>query len=116
MSFEDTTRKMADEVATEASAIACECKSMNGRPWSAGEGKVLSQIASLASVVEKLARCVARRFPQHEEGDLGHRDVKPSNVRSARADGSVCRDCGGMTVPTGACSTCSVCGSTGGCG
>lgn len=37
-------------------------------------------------------------------------------VRPARADGSVCRDCGGMTVPTGACSTCSVCGSTGGCG
>lgn len=37
-------------------------------------------------------------------------------VPPPRADGGVCRDCGGMTVPTGACSTCRECGSTGGCG
>lgn len=34
----------------------------------------------------------------------------------ARSDGSTCRDCGGLTVPTGSCSTCTTCGSTGGCG
>lgn len=39
--------------------------------------------------------------------------VRPS---ASRSDGGACRDCGGMTVPTGACSTCRECGSTGGCG
>jgi hypothetical protein len=44
------------------------------------------------------------------------RDVVVRPAPPARADGGVCRDCGGMTVPTGACSTCRECGSTGGCG
>lgn len=36
--------------------------------------------------------------------------------KASRPDGGACRDCGGTTVPTGACSTCTTCGSTGGCG
>jgi len=27
-----------------------------------------------------------------------------------------CHECGGMTIPTGTCTTCIVCGATGGCG
>lgn len=40
----------------------------------------------------------------------------PTFPTPARADGSLCRDCGGMTVQTGACRTCTECGTTGGCG
>lgn len=32
------------------------------------------------------------------------------------ADGGTCHACGGMTVRTGTCTTCTNCGETGGCG
>ncbi len=50
------------------------------------------------------------------EDDAHVRAITTRPTPPARPDGNLCRDCGGMTVPTGACSTCSVCGSTGGCG
>lgn len=36
--------------------------------------------------------------------------------RRDRDEGETCRDCGGMTVRTGTCTTCTECGTTGGCG
>lgn len=54
---------------------------------------------------------VSRVVVDHARSAVAVRPAPPP-----RADGGVCRDCGGMTVPTGACSTCSQCGSTGGCG
>lgn len=43
-------------------------------------------------------------------------EAKKTKTPSARPDGGVCRDCDNATVQTGACSTCTACGSTGGCG
>lgn len=41
--------------------------------------------------------------------------VKGVQMRSS-ADGGTCHACGGMTVRTGTCTTCTNCGETGGCG
>lgn len=115
MSFEDTTRKMADDVVVIARAISVECESANKRPWPMGEGKVLQQIGELAFAVEKLALCVGRRFSGNADETVPTPKAKRP-VPPPRASGEPCRDCGGVTVQTGACSTCTTCGTTGGCG
>lgn len=40
----------------------------------------------------------------------------PQPNRAVGADGGVCFKCGGMTVRTGTCTTCTSCGESGGCG
>lgn len=85
MSFEDTTRKMADEVAQIANSVRVTCEFANKRPWPMGEAKILGQLEELARAVEKLALCAARRFP-------GNADE---------------------AAPTGACSTCTTRGDRG---
>jgi hypothetical protein len=59
VSFEDTTRKMADEVAAEALRLKSKIEVIGPRPltW---------EVAALCDAVEKLARCVARRFPAED--------------------------------------------------
>ncbi len=49
------------------------------------------------------------------------RDLSAFIVQKPRAlatlqDGGVCFACGGLTVRTGTCTTCTQCGETGGCG
>lgn len=42
------------------------------------------------------------------------KDLPPRNA--ALPDGGVCFKCGGFTVRTGSCTTCTSCGTSGGCG
>lgn len=40
----------------------------------------------------------------------------PIGQRAPGLDGTACMNCGGITVPTGSCYTCTTCGESGGCG
>lgn len=62
-------------------------------------------------------------FPAHD--NLTYEDCKCANpnrehIEQARqamgADGGTCFACGGMTVRTGSCTTCTNCATTSGCG
>jgi hypothetical protein len=68
MSFEDTTRKMADE----AAEVALKVRMASHELWVKGPGAsqaLADVVEDLAAAVEKLARCVARRFPGTPDGD-----------------------------------------------
>jgi len=62
MSFEDTTRKMADEVAVEIDILRDEMEA-RARILGGDFTAVYDRLGRLCDVMEKLARCVARRFP-----------------------------------------------------
>lgn len=61
MSFETTTRKMADEVAAE-----CRLMAENLTYDYMETPQIKRRLVQLAEQVEKLAMCVSRRFPGHE--------------------------------------------------
>lgn len=46
-------------------------------------------------------------------GTVVHSAPKP---QVSTPDGGICFNCGGMTVRTGSCTTCTSCGTSGGCG
>lgn len=54
----------------------------------------------------------------HTDLDKKHCACRFLAVVSARPQqtGETCRECGGMAVRTGTCTTCTECGTTGGCG
>lgn len=58
--FSNTTRAMADEV-------AAECEAIQTRVLVDGTDNINYEVTRLARAVEKLAKCVARRFPGEEE-------------------------------------------------
>lgn len=62
MGFVETTRKMADEVAAEAKRLQEETAKMGPQPLS-------WKVEQLCAAVEKLARCVSRRFPGTPDGE-----------------------------------------------
>ena len=69
MNFEETTRKMADEVARVAIDVGDVARSTRNAMHEPSVQRCFDEVARLAAVVEKLARCVARRFPGTPDGD-----------------------------------------------
>ena len=70
MSFETTTRKMADEAGEMAKSAEALVRDIMGHchtEASAGTHGLALEFAvvRLAAAVEKLALCVSRRFPEH---------------------------------------------------
>lgn len=69
---------------------------------------------------------------QHKNLDAVHTDLQPAScvcatasapiglgtvvTRPPQSSGNACFACGGITVQTGSCTTCTECGTTGGCG
>lgn len=111
MIYEDTTQKMANEVAASCRELREDIEADRARwHWHPEGDHIPRALHTLAAAVEKLANCVARRFPEADMPGCTVTQIDPlTQERRTRV-------CGGITVPTGACSTCTVCGTTGGCG
>lgn len=63
MSFEDTTREMADEVARMAAKVIADGEWRCRQMFEPSAQTAHEAIVDLAKAVVELARCVARRFP-----------------------------------------------------
>jgi hypothetical protein len=71
--FEETTRKMADEVAAKARHIASETRRQDRQLNEPAFEELKAQVGDLAAAVEKLAQCVARRLPGRPDETPAHR-------------------------------------------
>lgn len=66
----------------------------------------------------------ATLLAQHRNPSAVHTNLQPGQCACAGtivmarpvSSGDICAVCGGMTVRTGTCTTCTECGTTGGCG
>lgn len=65
--FAETTRKMANEVAAVALKVRMESHELWAKGPAASQA-LADVVEDLAEAVEKLARCVARRFPGNPDG------------------------------------------------
>lgn len=52
----------------------------------------------------------------HDDLDATRCVCRSVVVARPQSTGNACADCGGMTVQTGTCHTCTSCGTSGGCG
>lgn len=73
MNFEEDTRKMADDAARACSKVVLTLQRRTGvgqnRPVSVR--MAMDEIVVLATAMEKLARCVARRFDEDTDKSEG---------------------------------------------